>query len=196
MRIRALVVPFLLLCVASGCSDADVIAVRIDIQTDLSGSIVASSLQMPEEPNGVETSFRGVQWSDRARLACQRGKFSDLRMLELEDLRFRVSLGEDMPRLRVILPRGPGAKWYQVLAPTREQRRRVAETFDPNHAIRDPAGAIKLELTLPGTVIASGVAPRGRGVSADQAKNVATLIVPVDAAIAEGEALIWDVSWR
>lgn len=194
MRPRALPLFFLLL--AGACSDADVIAVRLDVHTDLSGTIVASSLRMPEAPNAAEESFRGVQWSDRAVLACQRGKFSDLRMLMLEDLRFRVSLGEEMPRLRVVLPRGPDARWYKVLAPTRDQRRRVAETFDPNNALRDPAGAIKIEIKLPGQVIASGVAPRGRGVAADQAKNTATLIVPVDAALAEGEPLLWDVSWR
>jgi hypothetical protein len=180
----------------ASCSDSDVIALRLQVNSDLSGTITASALAIPDAPGGVEGSFRGVEWTDRAVLACQRGRFSDLRMLTFEDLKFRVSVSEEMPRLRVILPRGDDARWFRVLAPPREQRRRVAETFDPTGELRDPAGSIKLELTLPGPVIASGVAPRGRGVEADRTKQTATLIVPVDAALAGGEALVWDVSWR
>ena len=54
----------------------------------------------------------------------------------------------------------------------------------------------RLEVRVPGEVIASGVLPTGRGVEADRDGRKAILLLPTRAVTDDGDDFVWDITWR
>lgn len=186
-----------LFSLAAACSEADVVAVRIEVMPDGSGVVAASSLRLPQTKGPIEAETAGIDWQSRVDLFCTRGTFGKLGQLKIADITFAVNKGASgVSVLTATLPRGDNARWFRVLAPAREERKVAAETFDPTGTVKQPGGSVKLVITLPKPVIGHGVSPKGRGVTEEADKNQARLLVPVDAALTNGEPMVWDVTWR
>jgi hypothetical protein len=185
----------LLLC---ACSGNELVGVHIALAKDGSGVLTTRSLLDPRTASPTEARAQGVTWGARAALHCVQGRFQQLANVRLGDggLRFSASLGDEMPRLRTYVQRGVTAEWMRALVPDQVARRAMAKVYDPTGKTNEIGDAIRLEVTLPGDVVSSGVQPSGRGVEATHERNRAYLIVPVKTAQEAGDELIWDVSWR
>lgn len=186
-----------LLSLLAACSDTELVGIHIRLDANGSGVLTARSLTEPQEPGAAEARTQGVQWKDRAALSCSQGTFAQLSELQFGGIRFMGGMRRDeMPRLRIFVPRGPDVGWARALVPDLEGRRRSAKVYDPSGKTREIASGIRIEVQFPDTVISSGVEPRGRGVEASHERNRAWLIVPVTTALDKSDELVWDVSWK
>jgi hypothetical protein len=186
-----------LLCLLAACSDSELVGIHLRLDASGGGVITARALLEPQEAGPAEARTQGVTWKDRAALSSSQGTFAQVSELQFGGIRFLGGLRRDeMPRLRVFVPRGPDVAWAKVLVPDLEGRRRSAKVYDPSLKTREIAGAIRIEVQFPDTVISSGVEPRGRGVEAVHERNRAWLIIPVTTAQDKGDDLVWDVSWK
>jgi hypothetical protein len=192
---RAIVI--LCLSLAAACSDTELVGLHVRLETGGAGSFTARSVVIPNEASGAEGRTQGVQWKERAALLSSQGSFADIGQLQFGGIRFLGGTRRDeMPRLRVFVPRGPDAAWVAALVPDAEARRRAAKVYDPTGKTREIAGAIRIEVQFPETVISSGAEPRGRGVETSHERNRAWLVIPVTSALEKGDELVWDVSWK
>ncbi|MBM4059586.1 MAG: hypothetical protein FJ265_00605 [Planctomycetes bacterium] len=190
--------PLALLLLWSACSSGELVGIHVALAKDGSGTVTTRSLVDPATPSPAEARSQGVTWSARASLHCAQGRFQQLADLKIGDggLRFSPRLGDDQPHLRVFVPRGPAVEWVRALVPDQAARRGMAKVYDPTGRTAEIGEAVRIEITVPGEVVASDVHPGGRGVEAAHEKKRAYLIVPVKAALEAGEELVWDVSWR
>jgi hypothetical protein len=211
----------------TGCGEEDATSIKINLtgkdasgNPDFSGEVIASSVVIAAEdpgsgttpgdgPGPVERASSGVTWQTRAALVMSRGTFAKLDQLTLADLRFEpgtTSAGATF--LKVIVPRGPQAKWAPLLTTTDEPRRKRAAAALAPDAAASPIGATaSLVINLPPgfRVVSSGVTGRGRGLAAGMDVRTATLTVPVEVALGGGlstgdapvtEPLIWHITWE
>ncbi|MEW6745719.1 MAG: hypothetical protein AB1486_23465 [Planctomycetota bacterium] len=191
---------FLLLGIfaASACEEEDVVSIRLAVSNDLSGTIACSTLLIPAESGPLEKAGVGIDWNNRATLVCAAGSFASLSRLQLEDISFSASdAAAGIRSIRVILPRGPAARWPRTVAPSSAaERERAARTFDASGRWDRIGAVLKLVIDLPGNVVGHGVSLRARGIkeAADLAR--ATLIVPLDVAATEGMPLVWHLTWE
>lgn len=189
-----------LLCLSpllGSCSGSELVGIHIALEANGSGTLTARALVAPPDAAPAEGRTQGVQWRDRAALLASQGTFADIGQLQFGGIQFFGSTRRDqMPRIRVVVPRGPDSVWVKALTPDAEVRRRTAPVYDPTGKTKEIADAIRIEIRFPDTVVSAGVEPRGRGVDAGYERNQAWLIVPVRAALERGEDLVWDVSWK
>lgn len=197
--LRSLVLPFLvpLVVLLAACSDSDAVSVRVRLAPDLSGELFASALSMPREAAPLEGGFAGVEWRDRARIDSASGHFADLNGLAIEDLRFSAESHSDgLSYVRVVLPRGPNARWYKLFTTADDVRRRaMARALEPDGSADRVGASVKLVIETPAELASAGVHPNPRGVRADTKLREASLIVPLEA-VSSGEGeLEWNVTW-
>lgn len=196
MHCRPLLLPLLLLLPA--CSDPELVGIHVNLQRDGSGTVTTRALVATAAQSPAESKTQGITWSTRANLCCSQGTFRSLGEVKFGDgeLRFVAATGDELPRLRVFVQRGPAAKWVQALVPDLEGRRAMAKVYDPSGKTKEIGDAIRIEIMVPGTVISSGVQPAGRGVDASHERNRAILVIPVATASEKGEELVFDLSWK
>jgi hypothetical protein len=186
-----------LLCLLAACSDSELVGIHVRLDANGGGVITARALLEPQEPGPAEARTQGVTWKDRAALTSSQGAFAQISELQFGGIRFLGGMRRDeMPRLRITVPRGPDVVWAKALVPELAARQRAAKVYDPSLKTREIAGALRIEIQFPDTVISSGVEPRGRGVEAVHERNRAWLIIPVPTAQDKGDDLIWDVTWK
>jgi hypothetical protein len=179
----------------AGCSEAAIVALRVQLEPDLSGTIAASSLHVPDQPGPFEAGAAGVRWQERAALACARGAFAALGELRLADLAFAAgSTATGLRYLQVTVPRGAAAGWPRLLLPADSERASVDRTVDPRGELGRPASRITIEIDLPGPAVSHGVRPAGRGVTSGISGRRVSLSLS-SASLASGEPLIWQVTW-
>ena len=193
---RHLLLSSLLLLTA--CSGGELVGIHINLAKDGSGTVTTRSLVTPTAPIPAESRTQGAAWTASASLQCAQGKFQQLADLKVGDggLRFSPRLGDDQPHLRVYVPRGPSAEWVKALVPDQDTRRKMAKVYDPTGRTEEIGDAVRIEVSVPGEVVTSGVQPGGRGVEAAHERKRAYLIVPVKTALEAGDEMVWDVSWR
>lgn len=183
----------LLLGLAS-CGDSGVAGIRIDLADDLSGTITATSLLVPEGAGPLEAQSGAISWTDRANLYCVRGTFADLGDLEVAGIRFEVTPSAKF--VRVILPRGNESTWPGAFTPDAMHRDDVARTFDPDGEFAGATTHFNLTIVAPANVVASNVSPKARGIAAESSGRNATLIIPVDRVTEADGSFEWHVSWE
>lgn len=180
------------------CSGAQLVGVHIDLRKDGTGLVTTRALMEPG-PGPVESKAQGVSWNAKhAGIACSQGSFPDIKALKLGDgsIRFDAELGDVRPNLRVFLKRGPDAEWVRELVPTlAEERRAMAKLYDPTGRTNEIGDTLRIEVSVPGEVFASGVRPAGRGIEAAHEGKRAYLLVPVRTALDAGDELEWSFSW-
>lgn len=198
MKLRALPFALALSLFLPGCDESDAVAVRIHLRPDLSGTLTASSLERPPEGARDPLETRGVSWKSRVDLRCATGDFARLSELGLSDATLTAGEGEGgLCFLRLSLPRGPQIHWARELVPLDPAERKSASSaFDPSGQVTEIGSTVKFEVTLPSSVIGNGVTPRPRGTKFKGDGNVATLTVPVETALAQGEPIVWHLTWQ
>jgi hypothetical protein len=180
---------------AAGCSEAAVVALRLQLEPDLSGTLTASGLHVPDQPGPFESAAAGVRWEERAALACARGRFAALGELRFADLGFAASSTKTgLSYLQVTLPRGADARWASLLLPTEEQRTAVDRVVDPRRELGAPASRIVIEVDLPGPAVSHGVRPAARGATSSASGRRVSLALSA-ASLASGEPLVWQITW-
>lgn len=185
------------LSLLAGCADSELVGIHIALAKDGSGTLTARALQSTANPGPAESPTKGVRFQVRANLVSSQGTFESLDSVELGDREVRfVRTDAEMPGLRVFLRRNKDLSWVKALVPDEATRRSLAKVHDPNSKRNEIADAIRLEVQVPDQVIASGVAPQGRGVEAAHERNRAHLVLPVSAMLVEDEDLVWNVSWK
>jgi len=97
--------------------------------------------------------------------------------------------------VRVFLQRGPDAEWIKALAPDQPARQAMAKVYDPTGRTKEIGDVVRVEVTVPGQVFASGVRPGGRGIEAAHEGKRAYLLIPVRTGLEAGEELEWSFSW-
>lgn len=200
---------------AGGCSENDASAVTLMIKPDFSGTIRASRVIVAEQGQAAEAfagiTGGGVTFTAGASVAVTTGTFSDLAALRIGEVSFEapgrgpaggagaaaggVAAGN---MIKVRIPRGPSVRWPAMLSEPSDERRAAAS------AALDPAGAADSKvgrnatfvITVPGKVLGSAASQRARGLAATSDDATATLVVPMSFATAEGEPLIWHVTWE
>lgn len=178
------------------CDDGAGLALRVDLDADLSGSITVSRLADTTDPGAVEGASRAVNWTRRARLECSTGTFENLDGLAVGDVTFAYEAAGSMARLTVTLPRGAAARWPSLLTiPDVEARKQATRLVDTEDLLGDPGGRIALRLQLPADVRASGVRPLSDTLETTIDGARADLIVPVKMAAIEGEPIVWTLTW-
>ncbi len=194
LRTSSLVV---ILSLLAGCADSELVGIHITLAKDGSGTLTARALQATATPGPAEAPTKGVSFQVRANLVSSQGTFQSLDSIELGDREVRfVRTDSEMPGMRVFLRRNKDLAWVKALVPDEATRRSLAKVQDPNSKRNEIADAIRLEVQVPDQVIASGVAPQGRGVEAAHERNRAHLVLPVAAMLVEDEDLVWNVSWK
>jgi len=180
------------------CSGNELVGVHIVLQKDGSGTVTTRSLVTPPTPGPAETITQGATWTRRAAIQASQGTFRRLDDLKFGDggLRFAANLGGDQPSVRVYLERGADIAWVTSLVQDRATRRKLAKVYDPTGRTREVGDVIRLELELPGEVIASSVLPTARGVEADRERKRAYLLLPARTMLEAGDDMIWDITWR
>ncbi len=183
----------------SACGEEDATSIRIQVNDDWTGTILASSVIIPAEAGPAESAVSGATWESRGAIAMAKGTFTDISKLKIADMTFEYG-GAGVSRvIRVSLPRGPNAQWPKALTiPSGEQRKAVTTALDPKDEASRLGQVMKIELTVPGTVVSASIRSKGRGLSSAQEQTIATLLVPVDVALdpADGQPLVWHVTWE
>lgn len=192
-----LLVSVLLLAGLCSCSGGELAGVHVKLQPDGKGTVTVRTLMEPTSTGAAESRAQGVTWQSRAGLASAQGQFDQINDLKLGNggIRFLAELGADRPNLRVFLQRGPEAEWVTALVPDQDKRIAMAKVYDPTGRTREIGDVLRIELSVPGEVFASGVRPTGRGVEAAHEGKRAYLLVPVRTALEAGEELEWSFSW-
>lgn len=186
----------LLLC--ASCSESDIVGIRIQLSSDLSGTISISSLQTPREGGPLESSSAGVDWQDRVSLVLASGSFPKLSALRIAEISFQGgTTPEGINYVLVTLPRGPNVRWAKALSSlSPEDRKKAAAIFDPQGKLRAIGSVVKLRIDLPGQVVAHGLSPLPRGCEEAADKDRAELLVPVEVALKSGDAMKWHLTWQ
>lgn len=196
---RSLTSVLALLCIVlSGCDETDAVAIRIRLRPDFGGTVTTSALETPPSPGAVADATQGAQWDAQVHVACASGKFESLSALRVADVTFQAGeAGDGLCFVKVTLPRGPAVRWAQALVPlTMEERARAAAALDPTGKARDVGATVKFEVELPANVIGNGLSSKPRGTKAKSEGGLATLIVPTEIALAEGDAIVWHLTWQ
>src|SRR5262245_60124285 len=189
----------LLLLLAAACSESDVVTVRVTLAPDGSGTVSASSLSIPTEKLAFEGRTKGAEWTDRATLACAKGTFKSLAALEMADIRFSSgTTAEGSAYVRATFPAGSKAAWCGVFAPPPDVQKKAAGTLDPTGRATSSGSMLKLEVEVPGQVVAVGHTPLEiRGITTDKTKDRAMIVVPIHRTLESGEKeIVFDMTWR
>ena len=136
----------LLLVSLCSCGSSDVVGMHIELAADGSALLTTRSLLEQDDPGPVEDAATGVQWSERVRLICSRGRVASLDELVLDGIRFDAREGG----LRVTVPCGPEVRWIDRFAPPADERARAVETFDPRDETPNVGSRVMIEVVVPG----------------------------------------------
>jgi hypothetical protein len=198
MKNPACLASLALALVLTACDESDVVAVRIHVRPDLSGTITTSALLRPPEGAHTPLETKGVGWKNVVDLRAASGEFARLSEVGISDATLSAGEGEGgLCFLRLSLPRGPEVHWARELVPLDAgERKSATAAFDPAGQAEEVGSTVKFEFTLPSDSIANGVVPRPRGTKVKSEGKVATLIVPVETALAAGEPIVWHVTWQ
>ncbi len=198
MKLRAILLALPLTVLCAACDETDVVAVRLHVNRDFSGTLSASALEKAGEATRPPISGAGMNWKSRVNLLCATGEFARLGQLTLSDLSLSAGEGEGgLCFLRVSLPRGTDVHWARELVPLNSTERKDATAaFDPSGAADDVGSTLKFEVTLPADAIGNGVTGRTRGTKVKAEGNVATLVVPVETALSPGDPIVWHLTWQ
>jgi len=182
----------------TACTESDVIAVQVQLRSDLSGTVLVSSLMVPREGGPVERGSAGVAWDHRVNLVFSSGSFEQVSKLKVEDLTFS---GGTMPDgfhyVVVTLPRGPQARWARTLAPlSAAERKKAAAAFDPENRLKRVGASVKLRVDLPAPAVGHGITPAVRGAEESVENTRAVLVLPLEVATGPGEPLKWHLTWQ
>lgn len=193
-----LALPLLALFQSSGCDESDAVSVRVRLKPDMSGNLTVSSLVLPAEASAAERGTQGVAFAGRASLSCAGGTFADLAKVVVEDIQFSTAADADGScRVRVAVPRGPTARWPRSLTvPAPDERRKAVVAVDPDGKATKLGASLKIEIQLPRPVVSSGVVPKLKGVELSDEGRTATLLVPVERGVEEGDAMVWHLTWQ
>jgi len=194
---RSRLVLALLPLLLAGCDETDAVALRLQLDTDLSGTLTTSALELPPGPGGVGAPA-GVEWNSSVSVVCNSGRFARLSDVKLFDLSCSGQANaEGLSFAQVTLPRGPDVQWAKALVPlSGEERTKAARALDPTGKSDAVGATIKIEVTLPATVIGNGLKGKTRGVKLSAEDEVATLIVPLETALTAGDPLVWHLTWE
>jgi hypothetical protein len=182
----------------AACDETDAVAVRIKLAPDLSGTLTASGLAQSAAESPMQQQTRGAQWNSRVEVIAAAGQFTHLKELELADVTFNAGHAEDhLGFVRVRIPRGPEVSWPKALVPlSPEERTRAAAALDPSGRMKDVGATVKFEIELPAEVIGNGVMARSRGTKNKSEGAIASIVIPLDAALSEGDPMIWHLTWQ
>ncbi len=195
----------LLTLMLAACSGEQLVGIHITLNEDGSGTVTTRALVEPAVPSPIEKATEGADWTPaaqdevvRAAVVATRGRFERLDALRFGDggLHFATNLGGEQHSLRVYLHRARDAAWVKAFAPDAKTRKDMARIYDPSGSAREIGGIIRVEIELPGEVVASSVHPTARGVEADRERKRAFLLLPVRTMLTNGEEMVWDVTWR
>jgi hypothetical protein len=177
---------------------AAVSSVQLVLAADFSGTVSLSRLSIPEGPTEAESQAGGASWQHRAQLTCSTGRFSDVGELVLADLRITREVAADgHAHLRVELPRGAAARWPALLTVTATGPRRSAlSALDPTGRMNEVGDNLRLRIRAPATVATHGVLPSEDDLTSEADRDEASLVVPLEVALAEGPPLVWTLTWE
>ncbi len=197
MKLLHAVVTLLLVSLLSACDEDNAVSVRLRVQENLSGTILTSALAAPSGPGAVETAAVGASFDRQVELHGAKGRFTSLEGLAIGDIRFSAGSSESGLRwVRVEVPTGEAAQWPSLFVPLGEpERRSAAEAFEVSGSTRDVGRTFKIEIELPSTVISNGASGKLRGTKNTSDGRVAVLVLPIDAARAGRETLVWQLTW-
>ncbi len=181
----------------AGCDEEDLTSIRVSINADGSGTIMASAVAVPQEPTGIERGTVGATWSDRVTVTAAAGTFETLSRLVVADISFRhVESASGMVTLSVVLPLGAEAQWTKMISPmSPAQRGESARAFDRDGKIKSLGSTFKMVIELPNDVVGNGVTPRLSGVSPSNKRNTAVRLIPLDTALEATGSLQWHLTW-
>ena len=208
-RNRFVIVPALLALLTVACEETDVVAIRVRLEDPARGTVVVHSLQAPRNQGPVESASQGVDWQQRMNLVCASGRFSDIGQLHVEDITFSGgATSKGAGYVQVSLPRGPKARWPGIVADAApDQLQKAGRFLQPSGELK-LGTALKIEIELPGAVVAQGTKPQLHKVKTatanlrhekdrSKAKNrLATLVVPLELARQGAGDIVWHVMWQ
>ncbi len=197
MKLLHAVVALLALTLVTACDEDNAVSVRLRLQEDMSGTILASALAVPTAPGAVEAAAVGATFERQVELRGTKGRFTALDGLAVADVKFSGGASESGLRwVRIEVPTGPAAQWPDVFVPLQEpERRSAAEAFEASGSGRDVGRTFKVEIELPGPVISNGASGKLRGTKNTSDGRIATLVIPIDAARAGRDTLVWQITW-
>ncbi len=183
-------------CALCGCDEGDASSIKIEMNDGWGGSITASSVVLVPEAGPVQRDAAGVAWKQSGGVVMSTGTFADLAKLRIADITFAYGGTGDMPQVVATLPRGPAAKWPGALSVADKAKREDAAAGLAAMAPRI-GSVLKVQLTVPKgqQVATAAIVGKGRGLNSTFEKTSATLVVPVDLALAEGPDLKWTITW-
>ncbi len=181
----------------AGCDEEDLTSIRVSVNADGSGTIMASAVAVPQEPTGIERGTVGATWSDRVTVTAAVGTFDSLTQLVVGGISFNHDVSASgMMTLSVVLPLGAETQWAKMISPmSPAQRGESARAFDRAGKIKSLGATLKMVIELPNEVVSTGVTPRLSGVSPSNKHNTAVLLIPVDTALEATGSLRWHLTW-
>ncbi len=182
----------------AACDETDVVAVRVKVRDDLSGTVRTSGLSLPGADGPVQKASDGATWGSRVDIECATGTFVDLSKLKIADITFGGGEGgQGIGFVRVVLPRGPDARWPKTFVPlTPDERKSVSGAVDPTGKSEAVGATLKIEIELPSAIVGNGVVGKTRGTKATAEGSIATLIVPLETMTTPGDAITWHLTWQ
>lgn len=185
-------VPLALALTACGGSDSTV-ALRLILEPDLSGRVVAAALVDGGE-GLVERVSTGVAWEERAQLVFAAGRFESLSLAGLLFADLELSGGDTpdgLSYLRLVIPRGPDARWPSLLTITDPDRREALEDVVKGGVPR----AVRFVVETPRPVFSAAFRPELPGVDGERDGSRAQLSISLDSVALEGDDLVWRITW-
>lgn len=181
----------------AGCSSQDPVGVRLTLDDSGAGTVSVAALSLPKATMDVVDGSEKVKWDLHARLDVITGKFTSADGLTIED--FQVStakFGKDGGTMRLLLPCGKGARWFQSLHVASGDRARLEDAMA--HAIREVELHENVTITVEikgARVSGSLVSPVPR-VSVTSKKATCTMVVPIDILESRREPMSFVVNWE
>ncbi len=181
-----------------GCDDTDAASVRIVLKPDFSGEVRTTTLVIPADARPPAGATSGITWDARADLASSAGAFANLADVHIEDMAFVCGRTPDgLAYVKVTLPRGKAAKWPGALTTlSSDSRANAAKRLAPDAKDSTIGAKIKVQIDLPARPASHGLVSLVHGVDESADRTRAVLLVPVDVATAEGEPLVWHLTWE
>ncbi|MAC18640.1 MAG: hypothetical protein CMJ23_02985 [Phycisphaerae bacterium] len=186
-----------LVAVSAGCSSQDPVGVRLTLDDSGAGTVSVAALSLPEATVDLVDGSEKVKWDLHARLDVITGKFTSADGLTIEDFQVNTArFGKDGGSMRLLLPCGKDARWFQSLHVASEDRARLQDAM--GYAIQEVElhENITITVEIKGARVAGSLISPVPRVAVTSKKATCTMVVPIDILESRREPMNFVVNWE
>ena len=182
---------------AGGCSSQDPAGIRIVMDAGGKGTMTVAALTTPGISTIRPTASKGVKWTDGARLTITVGDFESIDDVSFEDLVVDAAdFAADGGTVRVVIPRGPDARWYHALHVSAKARKTMAKALARTIKKVELNENLTIAVEITGAAVAANLVQTVPGVSVSSKRGVATIVIPMEVLEKSGAPMVLAINWE